>query len=302
MALRLEGLVKRFPGFQLGPLDLRLEAGARLAVVGPSGSGKTTLLRLVAGLARPDAGRIYLDGADVTGRRPWERDVALVFQSPALFPSFTVLENVVEPLLARGLGRREAEERALEALERLDLAPLARRYPPELSRGQQQRAALARALALRPRVLLLDEPLTALDPRLRDEVLPYLEEATRGRTTIYVTHDLEEASRMDLLLVLMGGRAAALGPTVEVMERPPTREAARFLGYVNSLPAECGELLFRPWDVRPGGPHRGRVRSALYSEGRYRAVVELPTGPVTVLWPEPPGDQLEFSIAHWVCL
>ncbi|MEZ0318943.1 MAG: ABC transporter ATP-binding protein [Pyrobaculum sp.] len=298
----LQGVEKRLGSFRLGPIDLKIGRGERVAVVGPSGSGKSTLLRIVAGLLTPDRGKVLIDGTDVTNEKPWERGVGVVFQSPALFPSLTVFENVVEPLLARGLGRGEAEARAKEVLARLGLGGLEERYPAELSRGQQQRAALARALAVAPSVLLLDEPLTALDAPLRGEVLPYIYEAAKGRTVVYVTHDFEEAAYIaGKVVVIVGGKVAAVGGVAEVFEDPPTVEVAKFLGYYNSVEAECGELFFRPWDVELGGPLEGEVVAYWYAGGRYEAVVKHGGRTLRLRLPSPPGPRVKFRVVKGKC-
>ncbi|MGC8993945.1 MAG: ABC transporter ATP-binding protein [Pyrobaculum sp.] len=303
MSIELRGILKNFGEFVLGPVDLAVDRGERVAVVGPSGSGKSTLLRIIAGLSRPDKGRVYIDGVDVTDVEPWRRGVGVVFQSPALFPSMTVLENVAEPLLSRGVGRGEAFSRAREVLERLGLSKLAHRYPAQLSRGQQQRVSIARALAAEPRVLLFDEPLTALDIPLRGEVLPYIYEASRGRTVLYVTHDFEEATYIaERVVVLMEGRVAADGGAVELFENPPNPRVAEFLGYSNKLPSGCGVLYFRPWDVKPGATYRGVVLAVWYRAGRHEVLVDVGGSRVRLIWPEkPPLDVVEFDVVKSRC-
>jgi carbohydrate ABC transporter ATP-binding protein, CUT1 family (TC 3.A.1.1.-) len=274
-----------------------------VAVVGPSGSGKSTLLRVIAGFVKPDAGRVYIDGHDVTDVEPWRRGVGLVFQSPALFPSLTVLENVAEPLISRGVSRREAMQKAREVLEALGLGRLAERYPAQLSRGQQQRVSLARALVLEPPVLLLDEPLTALDMPLRGEVLPYIYEASKGRTVIYVTHDFEEATFIaSRLVVLMEGRVAAQGDVVELFENPPTAKVAEFLGYVNQLKADCGILYFRPWDVTRGSTYTGRVVATWYKAGKYEVLAEVEGRHVRLVMTEAPrSGVISFDVVKGKC-
>jgi len=303
MALSLKAVKKTFGGFTLGPIDLEVGKGERVAVVGPSGSGKSTLLRVVAGFIKPDEGRVYIDGRDVTDVEPWRRGVGLLFQSPALFPSFTVLENVAEPLISRGVSKREAVEKARRLLEALGLSHLAGRYPAQLSRGQQQRVSLARALALEPPVLLLDEPLTALDPHLRGEVLPYIYDASKGRTVLYVTHDFEEATFIaSRVVVLMEGRVAAQGDAVELFENPPTPEVAEFLGYVNKIKTECGHLYFRPWDAAPGSTYVGCVVAVWYKAGRYEVLVEVGGQHVRLVAAKPPQSGImSFDVAKGKC-
>lgn len=303
MSIELRGVWKKQGSFILGPVDLAIGKGERVAVVGPSGSGKSTLLRIVAGLVTPDRGRVYIDGRDATNEEPWRRGVAVVFQSPALFPSLTVLENVVEPLLSKGVVKSEAVQRAREVLQRLGILHLSDRYPAQLSRGQQQRVSLARALVLDPPVLLFDEPLTALDPPLRGEVLPYIYEASRGRTVVYVTHDFEEATFIaDRLVVLMEGKVAAEGRAAEVFENPPTPQVAQFLGYVNKLGADCGSLYFRPWDVKPGSSYRGKILAVWYKAGKYEVLAEVGDSHVRLLWHEmPKGGVIEFDVSRGRC-
>ncbi|MEM0276097.1 ABC transporter ATP-binding protein [Pyrobaculum sp.] len=303
MSIELRGVWKKQGSFILGPVDLAIRKGERIAVVGPSGSGKSTLLRIVAGLMTPDRGRVYIDGRDVTYEEPWKRGVAVVFQSPALFPSLTVLENVVEPLLSKGVAKSEAVQRAREVLQRLGILHLSARYPAQLSRGQQQRVSLARALILDPPVLLFDEPLTALDPPLRGEVLPYIYEASRGRTVVYVTHDFEEATFIaDRLVVLMEGKVAAEGRAAEVFENPPTPQVAQFLGYVNRLGATCGSLYFRPWDVKPGSSYRGKILAVWYKAGKYEVLAEVGDSHVRLLWHEmPKSGFIEFDVTRGMC-
>ncbi|AAL62717.1 thiamine transport ATP-binding protein [Pyrobaculum aerophilum str. IM2] len=303
MSLELRGIVKSFGDFSLGPINLKIESGERVAVVGPSGSGKSTLLRIIAGLTPPNGGAVFINGTDATKTEPWRRGVGVVFQTPALFPSLTVLENVAEPLLSRGVSKGEAYGRARDVLVRLGLGDLVHRYPAQLSRGQQQRVSLARALVLEPQILLFDEPLTALDPPLRGEVLPYIYEASRGRTVLYVTHDFEEATFIARrVVVIMNGRVVADGDSVEIFENPPSSAVAEFLGYSNKLPADCGHLYFRPWDVRPGSGYRGRVIAVWYKAGKYEVLARVSDSYIRLHWPhKPPTDIIEFDIARGKC-
>ncbi|ABL89107.1 carbohydrate ABC transporter ATP-binding protein, CUT1 family [Pyrobaculum islandicum DSM 4184] len=303
MSIALKDVKKNFRDFRLGPINLDIENGGRVAIIGPSGSGKSTLLRIVAGFIKPDRGRVYINGVDVTDTEPWRRGVGVVFQSPALFPSLTVLENVAEPLLSRGVAKREAFKIAKEVLERLELGHLAGRYPAQLSRGQQQRVALARALAADPPILVLDEPLTALDPPLRGEILPYIYEASRGRTVLYVTHDFEEATYIaKRVVVLMDGRIVADGDAVELFENPPAPKVAEFLGYVNKIRADCGYLYFRPWDITPGGKYSGRILASWYRAGLYEVLAEVGGQPVRLILPQPPASGVvTFDIVRGRC-
>ena len=226
----------------LAGVDLDVRSGEFLCLLGPSGCGKSTLLRVLAGLARPDAGRVAIAGEDVTARPAWERDVGLVFQSYALFPHLDVAANVAFGLEMRGLPRAEREGRVAEALALVDLAGLARRRPAELSGGQQQRVAIARAVAIRPRVLLLDEPLSNLDALLRGSVRAELRELHRrtGLTTVMVTHDQAEAlSLADRVAVMEQGRILQHDAPEAVYARPATAFVA---GFVGSPPANLVRL------------------------------------------------------------
>ena len=203
-------------------VDLEIEHGEFFTLLGPSGSGKTTTLRLIAGFERPDAGRVELDGADATGKPPYLREVNTVFQDYALFPHMTVGENVAYGLRVKGVGRRERAQRAAEALEMVRLQDLGARKPIQLSGGQRQRVALARALVNRPRVLLLDEPLGALDLKLRKQMQLELKgiQSEVGITFLYVTHDQEEAMTMsDQLAVMRHGRIEQIGGPEDVYEQ-----------------------------------------------------------------------------------
>ena len=238
--LELVELHKRFPGFTaIEELDLRIPAGSFFALLGPSGCGKTTTLRLVAGLEQPTSGRILIGGKDVTDVKTYKRPVNTVFQSYALFPHMSVLDNVAFGLRRRGV--RDAVKRAHEALQLVELDHLASRRPQQLSGGQQQRVALARALVNNPRVLLLDEPLGALDLKLRKQMQVELKriQSEIGITFIFVTHDQEEAMTMsDRIAVMRHGRIEQLGAPEELYERPTTDFVAGFLGVSNLLDAE----------------------------------------------------------------
>jgi spermidine/putrescine transport system ATP-binding protein len=233
--LELVGISKRFPGFTaIEQLDLTIPAGSFFALLGPSGCGKTTTLRLVAGLEDPTTGQVRIGGTDVTATKPHQRPVNTVFQSYALFPHMSILENV-----AFGLRRKnvpDVERRAREALELVELAHLAGRRPSQLSGGQQQRVALARAVVNRPALLLLDEPLGALDLKLRRQMQVELKriQAEVGLTFLHVTHDQEEAMTMaDTVAVMNRGRIEQLGAPAELYELPRTAFVATFLGQSN---------------------------------------------------------------------
>jgi spermidine/putrescine transport system ATP-binding protein len=255
--IRLVGLVKRFEDVTaVDGIDLDVPGGEFFALLGPSGCGKTTTLRLVAGFEQPTEGRILLDGVDMARTPPHKRKVNTVFQSYALFPFLNVADNVAFGLRFQDVGKAEAKRRVAEALALVQLQGLERRRPAQLSGGQQQRVALARALVLNPTVLLLDEPLGALDAKLRKTLqveLKALQEAV-GITFVYVTHDQEEALTMsDRLAVMAGGRIEQVGPPTELYEAPATTYVAGFLGVANLFPATA----------RGGGDGGGRCRLRL---------------------------------------
>ncbi|MFT4123753.1 MAG: ABC transporter ATP-binding protein [Microbacteriaceae bacterium] len=233
--LELRGITKRFPGFTaIESLDLSIPAGSFFALLGPSGCGKTTTLRLVAGLEEPTAGSILIGGADVTRTKPHRRPVNTVFQSYALFPHMSVLDNVAFGLRRRGIA--DAVARAHEALRLVELDHVAARRPQQLSGGQQQRVALARAVVNRPALLLLDEPLGALDLKLRRQMQLELKsiQSEVGLTFLHVTHDQEEAMTMaDTVAVMNRGRIEQLGPPEALYELPETAFVANFLGQSN---------------------------------------------------------------------
>jgi putative spermidine/putrescine transport system ATP-binding protein len=234
-------------------LDLDIARGAFFTLLGPSGSGKTTTLRLIAGFEFPDQGHIRLDGADVSERPPNLRDVNTVFQDYALFPHMSLLDNVSYGLLAKRVKPAEARRRAEEALAQVQLAPLAGRKPGQLSGGQRQRVALARAIVNRPSVLLLDEPLGALDLKLRHQMQIELKtlQTQTGITFIYVTHDQEEALAMsDQVAVFNKGRIEQQGTPFEIYERPQTPFVADFVGSSTVFRRDGKLLMLRPEKVR----------------------------------------------------
>src|SRR5271157_1496150 len=224
----------------LKPLTLDVAAGEILAMIGPSGSGKTTALRAVAGFVRLASGRIHIGGADVTDLPPYERGLAMVVQNYALFPHMRVADNVAFGLKARGASKSLIEERVEDSLRIVGMSKFLTRYPRELSGGQQQRVAIARALVVRPRVLLLDEPLSALDAQIRRsmvEEIARLHADLPGLTILYVTHDQSEALTLaDRIAILKDGGLSAIGRTSDLYKRPPNRFAAEFLGRANLLP------------------------------------------------------------------
>ncbi|WP_103257782.1 ABC transporter ATP-binding protein [Tabrizicola aquatica] len=221
--------------------SLGIEKGEFVSLLGPSGCGKTTVLRMVAGFEMPTSGGISIDGQDVTDQRANQRNIGMMFQAYALFPNMTVADNVAFGLKVKGVPRAEREARVKEMLELIGLPELGTRFPFQLSGGQQQRVALARALAPRPRVLLLDEPLSALDAKVRVSLRNEIRDIQRelGITTIFVTHDQEEAmSISDRIVVMNGGIAEQVGAPFEIYNNPNTRFVAGFVGTLNMLTAK----------------------------------------------------------------
>ena len=288
--VRLAGIRKTYGDVvAVDRVDLEIPAGEFFTLLGPSGSGKTTTLRLIAGFERPDEGRIELGGADVTNRAPYERDVNTVFQDYALFPHMTVAENVAYGLRVKHVPRAERKRRVDEILKVVRLPGLGDRKPVQLSGGQRQRIALARSLVNTPRVLLLDEPLGALDLKLRQEMQIELKRIQRevsdiGITFVYVTHDQEEALTMsDRLAVFNEGRIEQIGAPADVYERPATEFVAGFVGVSNVLERNGRKFTVRPEKIRmhfdeDGDGEQGRIRDVVYVGMFTRYVVELDSG------------------------
>jgi putative spermidine/putrescine transport system ATP-binding protein len=291
-AVRLAGVRKSYgPVVAVAGVDLQIAEGEFFTMVGPSGSGKTTLLRLIAGFEQPDAGRVELGGKDVTREPPYARDVNTVFQDYALFPHMSVIGNVEYALRVRRVPRAERRRQAEAALEMVRLAGLGGRKPVQLSGGQRQRVALARAIVSQPEVLLLDEPLGALDAKLRQDMQVELKRIQRevGISFIYVTHDQEEALTMsDRLAVFNGGRIEQVGSPVDVYERPASDFVADFIGVSNLLERDGRHFTIRPEKVRllaegeqaPAGSRveRGRIEDVVYLGMLTRYVVALEAG------------------------
>jgi putative spermidine/putrescine transport system ATP-binding protein len=287
IAVRLERVTKRFEEVvAVDGIDLDVLEGEFFSMLGPSGSGKTTCLRMIAGFEAPTQGRVYLGGRDVTGLAPYERDVNTVFQDYALFPHMSVEENVEYGLKVKKVPSKERRARVTEALEMVQLGTFGDRRPAQLSGGQRQRVALARALVNRPSVLLLDEPLGALDLKLRQAMQIELKQIQQrvGLTFIYVTHDQEEALTMsDRLAVFSQGRIEQIGTPAEVYERPSTGFVAGFVGTSNVLEGAAAEAVAgsrEAFTIRPEKIHLGEVSESVGADrctatGHVRGVVYL---------------------------
>jgi len=314
--IRLIGLTKRFDDVvAVDDISLDIDRGHFFALLGPSGCGKTTTLRMIGGFEEPTEGSIELGGVDVAPLPPYKRDVNTVFQSYALFPHLSIFENVAFGLRRRGVNKGEVRTRVVEALELVGLAGLERRKPRQLSGGQQQRIALARALVNRPRVLLLDEPLGALDLKLRKEMQLELKriQAEVGITFVHVTHDQEEAMTMaDQIVIMNGGHIEQLGTPTELYESPRTAFVAGFLGVSNLLDGEVigegtvkltdGTIVrvppqalnrtgflqvgVRPEKLRIGAGEEnsvvGTVTESAYIGVSTQYILDTPAGPITV--------------------
>jgi spermidine/putrescine transport system ATP-binding protein len=285
--LRMEGVGKRFAEHTvLESVSLDVEQGEFLTLLGESGSGKTTLLRILAGFEEPTAGRVWLDGERLDTLPPHRRPIHTVFQSYALFPHMTVFDNVAYGLRVHGCPRAEIHNRAGQALEKVRMDRFAKHFPRQISGGQKQRVALARALVNRPRVLLLDEPLSALDANLRLEMQRELKSLQRevGITFIFVTHDQAEALAIsDRVVLLHRGKVEQCGTPRNIYTKPRTAYAASFLGKSNVVP--------------------GTVRDGIADCGAFRANVILPDGPATFsLRPEciaPVSEAAETKLGHF---
>lgn len=304
LSIRLQGCAKTFADGTraLEPLDLEIAAGETLVLLGPSGCGKTTTLRMIAGLEQPDAGgKVLFDGTDVTALGIEYRNIGMVFQSYALFPNMTVAENIAYGLRIQKMPRALRQERVGEMLAMMRIEALAARRIDQLSGGQRQRVALARALAVRPRALLLDEPLTALDARLRDTLRAEISQLLRelGMTSIYVTHDQAEAMALgDRIMVMSHGRVEQLGAPREIYHQPASAFVAGFVGSMNRLRGHAGtdgfvcaagrlswhapgaeEILFRPEDVRivdiSVADLTGRVTASVFMGERTQLLVDV---------------------------
>jgi putative spermidine/putrescine transport system ATP-binding protein len=300
-AVSLRGVTRRFGSVvAVDGIDLDIRDGEFFSMLGPSGSGKTTVLRMIAGFEAPDSGAVLLDGDDVTQRPPFERDVNTVFQDYALFPHMNVRDNVAYGLRVRGVSKKARRGLADEALAKVRLPDHGDRKPTQLSGGQRQRVALARALVIQPRVLLLDEPLGALDLKLREEMQVELKALQRnvGITFVFVTHDQDEALTMsDRIAVFSRGRIEQIGSAAEIYENPASEFVAGFVGTSNLIKGDAAETLLGrvgTFSVRPEKIHvstdlsapvepgmesvRGTVTEVVYAGASTRFVVDLEAG------------------------
>lgn len=291
IAIRLKDVTKSFGDVQaVAGVNLEVLDGEFFAMLGPSGSGKTTVLRLIAGFELPDSGTIDIAGSDVSQTPPFSRDVNTVFQDYALFPHMTVLENVEYGLKVKKIGKAERQARAEKALQRVKLQGYESRKPSQLSGGQRQRVALARALVNEPKVLLLDEPLGALDLQLRHEMQVELKELQRdiGITFIFVTHDQEEALTMaDRIAVFSAGNIVQMGNAREIYDTPNSEFVAGFVGISNLLHRDGKIISIRPEKIKFGndGDRRtsGKVRSTLFLGALTRIDLEIGNDILTML-------------------
>jgi ABC-type Fe3+/spermidine/putrescine transport system ATPase subunit len=276
----------------LHPIDLDIAEGEFLTLLGPSGCGKTTTLRIVAGFVAPSAGRVLFANDDVTRLPPQRREIGMVFQDYALFPHMTIRENIGFGLVERRRPAREVRARVDEMLELIRLPEIAERYPAELSGGQQQRVAVARAVAHGPRVLLMDEPLGALDLKLREVMQAEIRQIQQelNITTIYVTHDQTEAMSMsDRIAVMNAGRIEQIGSAIDIYDRPRSRFVADFVGSINLLPAT-------PLSGEPGQPYAmigsARIRTPDYGTAGSSIWIGIRPEQISLAAPEtpvPPG-------------
>ena len=289
-------------------LDLQIRRGELLALLGPSGCGKTTTMRAIAGLMAVHSGKITLDGRDITRTPANRREIGLVFQSYALFPHLSVFENVAFGLRLKGMSGQALQDRVLAGIKSVGLSQFADRKTPELSGGQQQRVVLARSMVMEPKVLMLDEPLSNLDARLRLEMRTELQrvQKTSGVTMIFVTHDQVEALALaDRIVVMRDGRIEQIGTPEDIYNRPVSGFVADFVGFENIFPLQGGKLvtkggdlalpdLPRP-DLHPGtaglawrpravtlgaGPHEGTVLSTSYAGSAREYLLDTPLGPI----------------------
>jgi putative spermidine/putrescine transport system ATP-binding protein len=290
-SVSLRNLTRTFGATRaLNEMNLEIAPGELVALLGPSGCGKTTALRIVAGFEFADSGEVLIDGRDVSGVPAAKRDMGMVFQSYSLFPNMSALDNVAFGLRMRKVAAATRRKRAAELLDVVGLAPQAGQYPHQLSGGQQQRVALARALAIEPHVLLLDEPLSALDAKVRLQLREQIRSVQQrlGTSTLFVTHDQEEALSMsDRVGVMRAGKLEQVDTPGELYSRPATPFVAEFVGTMNRLPAELGSggsvtVIGTTVPAQPGGPASGPVDALIRPENLTVTPAEDGNGIVTV--------------------
>ncbi|MFD1627208.1 ABC transporter ATP-binding protein [Azospirillum griseum] len=310
-AVEFRAVTKRYGSFTaVTDVSFAIETGTLVTLLGPSGCGKTTTLRMIAGLEQTSTGQILIGGEDVTTRSAAERDVSMVFQSYALFPHMSILDNVAYGLVVGGMAKKQAEEAARAKLELVGLAGLEKRLPSELSGGQQQRVAVARAIVLEPRVLLFDEPLSNLDAKMRRRVREDIRQLQQSLklTVVYVTHDQEEALAVsDRIIVMAGGKIAQDGAPRDLYERPASRSVADFIGDANIVPAALAGRDGALGRIAVGAasltlPHRDLADGPVELAVRPHAIRLAEPGeaggvPGRILYAAYLGDHMEYEVA-----
>jgi len=308
MSIDAMNVTKQFGDFYaLRDVSVSIDRGKLTALLGPSGGGKSTLLRIIAGLEKPDSGRVYIDGQDMTDVPARRRGIGFVFQHYAAFPHMTVWDNVAFGLRVAKADKVTIKRRVDELLDLVHLAGLSRRYPSELSGGQRQRMALARALAVEPKLLLLDEPFGALDVKVREELRSWLRQLHEqvNATTVFVTHDQEEAMELaDQIVLINAGQVEQIGPPEELYDNPATPFVMSFLGATTKL----GDALVRPHDIEvladsSDGTHQAMIERVLGLGFHSRVDAVLADGStVTVQLTRAHAQQLELSVGDIVFL
>ncbi|MGL4850555.1 MAG: ABC transporter ATP-binding protein [Clostridium sp.] len=272
--IRIEGIEKYFGKNKvLNKINLEIKKGEFVSLLGPSGCGKTTLLRIVSGLEKENIGKIFVDGKNISGLSPSKRNIGIVFQNYVLFPNMTVFENIAYGLVNRKIPKNEIEEKVKEILIKVDLLHIKDKYPKQLSGGQQQRVALARAVILEPNILLLDEPLSALDAKVRESLRREIKKLQKelGVTTIMVTHDQEEALTMsDKIVVMNNANIMQVGCPEEIYKNPSNEFVADFIGKINVIDEGVEKRTFRPEDVFISNKEKEDYKKCVIKEMEYR--------------------------------